>query len=106
MTALFSKIGSWLAGFIGIQTLTATNRYLFLGILITMFVGLYIVFMASIAAIFTFSPVQPTGNVGAGLALLPGNVGQCMSVIGSAHVICHVFVIKMKIFKLAAHGAG
>lgn len=106
MTALFARIGTWLAGFISMQTFTITNRYLFLGILISMYVGLYIAFMASIAAVFTFSPVQPTGNVAAGLALLPGNVGQCMSAIGAAHVICHVFVIKMKIFKLAAHGAG
>ncbi len=61
MGALFAKIGSWLTGLIGFQVFNATNRYVFLGILIAMFLALYVAFMASVAAVFSFSPIQPGG---------------------------------------------
>ncbi|MCC4856610.1 MULTISPECIES: DUF5455 family protein [Vibrio] len=105
MGALFAKIGSWLTGLIGFQVFNATNRYVFLGILIAMFLALYVAFMASVAAVFSFSPIQPGGNVAAGLALLPGNIGQCMSAVAAGHVVAHVFMMKMKIVKLSSKAA-
>lgn len=105
MMALFTKIGTWLTGFVGFSVFQATNKFAFLGILITMYLSLYIAFMAAVVGIATFSPVQPSGNVAAGLALLPGNIGQCMSAIGAAHVVAHVFLVKSKIIKIASKGA-
>ncbi len=105
MLALFSRLGGWLTGLVGFQVFNTTNKFIFLGILITMYLSLYLAFMATVSGIVTFVPVQPTGNVAAGLALLPGNIGQCMSAIGAAHVVAHVFMMKMKIIKLANTGA-
>ncbi|EKO3563509.1 hypothetical protein KW486_21860 [Vibrio fluvialis] len=105
MLALFARIGSWLAGLVGFKVFELTNRYVFLGALIAMYLALYVGFMASVVAVFSFSPVQPGGNVAAGLALLPGNIGQCMSAVGAAHVICHVVLIKSKIIRMSASGA-
>ncbi|KJF95129.1 DUF5455 family protein [Photobacterium angustum] len=102
MGALFTKIGAWLAGFVGIKAFDVTNRFAFLGILITMFIGLYVAFMATIVGLFSFVPVEPTGNVAAGLSMLPSNVGQCMTAIAAAHVAAHVFIMKMKIIKLSS----
>lgn len=105
MGALFARIGSWLSGLVGIEVFKTTNKFVFLGILVSMYLALYVTFMAAVAGVVTFSPVQPLGNVAAGLALLPGNINQCMGAIFSAHVIAHVFVMKSKIIKMSAKGA-
>lgn len=102
MRLLFERLGGWLAGFIGIKTAEVTSRLTFLGAVISLYIALYVAFMGSIVAVVSFSPVTPTGNVAAGLALLPGNIGQCMSAIGSAHVIAQVYLMKTKIIKLGA----
>ncbi|EGR0569094.1 DUF5455 family protein [Vibrio parahaemolyticus] len=105
MSSLFARIGQWLAGLIGIQVFSVTNKFVFLGLLISMYLALYIAFMASVVGVVSFIPVQPTGNVAAGLALLPGNIGQCMSAIATTHIISHVFIMKSKIIKLSSKGA-
>lgn len=105
MLALFTRIGSWLTGFLGYSVFQATNKFAFLGILITMYLALYVAFIAAVVGIASFSPVQPSGNVAAGLALLPGNIAQCMSAIGAAHVAAHVFLVKSKIINIASKGA-
>lgn len=105
MGALFAKIGQWLGSLIGIQVFSTTNRFVFLGIMISMYLALYIAFMAAVSSVFTFQPVLPTGNVAAGLALLPGNIAQCMGAIFSAHVVAQVFIMKSKIIKLSSNGA-
>lgn len=103
--SIFSKLGGWLTGAVGFKVFEVTNRYAFVGILVTMYLALYVAFMGTIMGVYTFSPVAPSGNVAAGLALLPGNVGQCMSAIGAAHVVCHVVLMKSKIIKLTSKAA-
>ncbi|MGY5581450.1 hypothetical protein [Vibrio cincinnatiensis] len=105
MFALFARFGSWLTGLVGFKVFELTNRYVFIGALITMYLALYVGFMASLVSVVSFTPSQPGGNVAAGLALLPGNIGQCMSAIGAAHVICHVVLIKAKIIRMSSNGA-
>ncbi|HHF3243622.1 TPA: DUF5455 family protein [Vibrio alginolyticus] len=105
MLAFFAKIGSFLTGLLGFQVFQATNKFALLGILISMFLALYAAFILTVTGVFSFSPVKPSGNVAAGLALLPGNIFQCMSAIGSAHLAAHVFLVKSKILKIASKGA-
>lgn len=105
MGAFFAKIGSFLTGLIGFQVFQTTNKFVFLGILITMFLALYAAFILTVTGIFSFSPIKPSGNVAAGLALLPGNIFQCMTAIGSAHLAAHVFLVKAKIIKISSKGA-
>lgn len=105
MGALFGAIGSLFTGALGFSVFNITHKYIFLGALIAMYLGLYVAFIASVSAVVDFMPTKPSGNVAAGLALLPGNILQCMSAIGAAHVVSHVFMMKMKILKLGSKGA-
>lgn len=105
MSAFFAKIGSFFTGLLGFQVFKSTNKFVLLGALITMFLALYAAFMATVAGLFSFSPLQPTGNVAAGLALLPGNILQCMTAISSAHIAAHVFLMKFKVIKISAKAA-
>lgn len=105
MRAIFERFGIWLTGQLGFEVFKKTNRFVFLGIIITMYVSLYVAFMATIVGIASFSPHQPGGNVAAGLALLPGNIMQCMSAIGATHVVSHVFMMKAKILRMSTKAA-
>jgi hypothetical protein len=100
MGSLFSTIGAYLMSAIGFQVTSQTNKFLFLGVLVTVYIGLYIAFVSTITGVIYFSPIQPTGNVAAGLSLLPSNIRDCMGAIGSAHVISHVVLMKSKVVKL------
>lgn len=105
MIALFTTIGSWLTGFLGVYVFNKTSKFALLGLLIAAYIALYAAFVGSFFAVIKFTPIQPSGNVAAGLALLPDNVFQCVSAIASAHILSHVVLMKSKIIKIASKGA-
>lgn len=104
MRALFMKIGEWLAGAFSFTAFNATQRFALLSALITYFLVVYGVLLATIVGIVNFTPSAPGGFVALGLSALPGNVFQCMSAIGAAHVACQLFIMKAKIIRMSAGG--
>lgn len=101
MGNVLRKFGEWLASEFAFSAFQSTQRFAMLGALVAYFLAMYAVFIAAIVAVVSFAPVTPGGLVGLGLAALPGNIFQCMSAIGAAHVAAQIFLIKSKIIKMA-----